>query len=346
MRYFDGVEPHGSALAGSPGPQELPGPRLRREHDVDHAMHVPIPPAGPSSESTGSSAALVRDIILLGLIWGASVVLQRVALADVPPLSLVMLRLLASLAFFLPFLPSLARTLSRARPRALFDLAVVGALNPTASAVFSALALQYASSGVVSVLASSSAIVAAALSHFVLREVPLRPYQRAGLFAAFFGVAVVIGAGHSGLGSEAAGDHRGHLLALLVALSQALSGLYAGRRVVGTDPLTLAAGQTVAGLIFILPLALLGEGPIALGAISPLAWLAIILSGAIGLGASFILLANMVKRWGPTGALLGINVTPLTATGLGVLFLGETLSGQTGFGALLVLAGIFLFSRR
>src|SRR6266705_2846358 len=104
-------------------------------------------PLGVSTVSTArtiarpSSWSLTRDVVALGLIWGSSVVFQRIALAEMGPLPLVTLRLLCALAYFVPFVPRVLRGLSLG-PRALFAMLVVGALNPGASGVFLALALE------------------------------------------------------------------------------------------------------------------------------------------------------------------------------------------------------------
>ena len=126
-----------------------------------------------------SVSALSRDVALLGLIWGASVVLQRAAVAEVEPFSLVGLRLLAALAFFLPFMPRV-RGLS-ADPWRLLDVVVLGAMNPVTTGVLSALALSFASSGLVAVLTSLAPLLTALLARWLVGERPLtRPGRSAG----------------------------------------------------------------------------------------------------------------------------------------------------------------------
>jgi drug/metabolite transporter (DMT)-like permease len=295
--------------------------------------------------ATSSATTLLRDVVLLGLTWGASVVLQRLAVAEIPPLTMVTLRLLAALLFFVPFGAKVWRWL-RTQRQLLPDLLLLGALNPTLSALFSALALQYASSGLVAILASLAPLLAALIGQVLPGKEQLGRRQVAGLIAAFSGVAMLLGTGHVGLGETWQGDIRGHLLALAVALVLALASVYTDWRLAGREPLPLAAGQMLGGLIVLAPFNLLLHTPFDPATISTQAWLAVLLSGGIGLGASFILLAKMIHRHGPTGALLAVNVTPVAAGGLGILLLGETVTLPLVVGAGLVLAGIFLFTRR
>lgn len=279
--------------------------------------------------------------MILGLVWGASIVLQRIAVAEIEPLPLATLRFVAAVVAYLPFLPRIRRGLAKG-PR-LRDVAVVGALNPAFTGILSGLALQLASSGVVAVLTSLGPLFAALLSGLLPGERPLRRVQLGGLGLAFAGVALLIVTGSNGLDTGTS-DLRGHALGLLIAVAMALSTVYARRSFGAVDPLAASAGQITAALLCVaLATALVGE-PIALDRISGPAWLAVIASGAIGLSAAFVLFVGMIERHGPTGAMLALYVAPVAAAILGALLLGETLTVPMIVGAALVLLGVFRFT--
>ena len=84
---------------------------------------------------------------------GASLALQRAALADLTPMGVAAFRLLAGLTFFAPLLPRLRLRQLRDR-RAILDVAVVGALSPGLSILCLTFALQFASSGLVALLSA------------------------------------------------------------------------------------------------------------------------------------------------------------------------------------------------
>jgi drug/metabolite transporter (DMT)-like permease len=265
-------------------------------------------------------SALGRDVTVLGLLWGSSVVLQRLAVSEQDATTVVALRLLAAV--------------------------VIGALNPASTGLLSAVALQHASSGVVAVLASLGPVFTALLAGVVLHEQPLRRPQLLGLGLAFVGVAVLISTRSSGLGSAQSDDLRGQLFALLVAVIMAFATVYSRRQLTGVDPLASSAGQITAALLIVLPLMLLFGPPLVEVRFSTAGWLAVIVSGAIGLSASFILFLGMIERHGPTAALLALYVMPVAAALLGALFLGESLSPSMLAGAAFVLLGVALFTRR
>jgi drug/metabolite transporter (DMT)-like permease len=287
--------------------------------------------------------AIARDVIFLGAVWGASVVLQRLALAELTPLPLVVLRLLAGLAFFIPFLPRVVRGLPRDR-RTLLDVGLVGALNPGASALLSALALQVGLSGLLAILACLAPLAGALLARLYRVEAPVRAAQLVGMLGALGGVAILVAGRSTGLGSEHAGDPRAYLYGLLVALSLAASAVHSRRLPVGQDAVAVAACQIAAGLLLIVPAQMLVGAGIPIAALGARTWLAVGLSGALGLGASFVYLLIVIRRHGPTASLLLLYVVPLTAAGLGVLLLGETVDGPMALGAALILGGLLLFS--
>ena len=68
--------------------------------------------------TSSSTPEVVRDVVVVGLIWGASVFLQRVAVSEIDPLPMVTLRLLAAVTFFLPVLRRVVRGVAH-QPRLL-----------------------------------------------------------------------------------------------------------------------------------------------------------------------------------------------------------------------------------
>jgi drug/metabolite transporter (DMT)-like permease len=298
------------------------------------------------SRSAGRRASgLPAQVALLGVLWGASVTLQRMAVAEVPPAPLVALRLLAALVVCLPFSLRLARALA-GRPGLVREFLLVGALNPVLSALCTALALQHASSGVVAVLQTLSPISSAALAAAVFKEEQALGRQRVvALLVALGGVALLLLTGSSGLAGGVAGDVRGLLFAVCAPVAVSLATIVVRRRLGGTDPRVVASGQIAAAWLLSLPVAFLLGPTESLAQVSPRAWLAIVLSGAVGLSAAFVLFVRMIGRYGPTAALLATYVMPVVATLLGVLVLGETLTPPMLVGSALVLAGVLLFTR-
>jgi drug/metabolite transporter (DMT)-like permease len=270
--------------------------------------------------------------------------LQRLAVAEVSPFPLVALRLLAAVAVFVPFGPRIGRAVA-ARPHLLFHFCVIGALNPVLSGLFTALALQRASSGLVAVLQTMSPVWAAALVYLLLHEEAPGRRPLGGLAVALGGVVVLLLTASSGIGAAPTTDVTGLLLAMAAPLAAALGSLYVRRHLLGTPALVAAGGQITAACLLALPLSLIAGQQPRLTEISGQAWLAIVLSGAIGLSAAFVLFVHMIGRRGPTAALLPTYVMPVIATVLGVLVLDETTTLPMLAGSVLVLVGVVIFTQ-
>ena len=111
------------------------------------------------------------------------------------------------------------------------------------------------------------------------------------------------------------------------------------------DATVAVAGQVVGGMLFVVPIQFIRAEPLHIFQLSAGAWLAVALSGVIGLSASFVLLLRIIRNHGPTAAMLNLYVVPATAAALGVFALGETITPAMFVGAALVFGGVFLFTR-
>jgi drug/metabolite transporter (DMT)-like permease len=195
---------------------------------------------------------LLREVVLLGATWGASVMLQRLAVAEVAPLPLVALRLVAAVAVFVPFAARIGRAVA-ARPRLLFHFCLIGAINPVLSGLLTALALQRASSGLVAVLTTLSPISTAFLAYLLLREEAPGRQSLVGLAIALGGVVVLLLTASSGLSVGPATDVGGLLLAMGAPLAASLGSIYVRRHLRGISPLVAAGGQmSAASLLAVL----------------------------------------------------------------------------------------------
>ncbi len=288
--------------------------------------------------------SLIQSVVILGGVWGASVVLQRVAVAELPPFSLAALRFLAALLVFVPFGRRIARAI-RARPGLLGHFLVVGGLNPASSGVLTALALQHASSGTVALLFSVSPLLSALFAAVLPGQPRPSRGQYLAIGLAFSGVCVIVASGGGGLADVARADYLGYAYALVGALAIALCATYLRARFVVVDPVVTVSGQIGAALLVTAPFALLTPAQPSLGAVSPVAWMAVLLSGGIGLSAAFLLWVRVIARHGPTAGLVAMYLQPVAATLLGVVLLAEVLSPGMLVGGALVLTGVLLYGR-
>lgn len=290
------------------------------------------------------SAQRIGLIVLTGAVLGSSVVMTRVGVSEIAPLSLVLLRLVVATLGFAITLLLFKRNLPR-EARIWLDIAIVGITNAGIPLVFFTIALQFISSAVLTIFIALVPLFTGLMAHVWLEQEKLTRVKIAGLVAAFVGVLVLLLTGTTGLAQVASGlDVRGQILALIGAVVGAVSGVYTRLKLRGTDVIVVTAGQFAVGLLVVAPFAL-ALSSLNVSAITLRGWFSVVYTGIIGSFIGFLLVFYMIKRFGATIASLPTYVMPAVSAALGVVILSEVVTPPLLAGASLILFGVFLASR-
>lgn len=298
-------------------------------------------PKPTATLSMGSSEWAM--LLLLSVLWGGSFFFVGMAVRDLPTLTIVVLRVgLAALVLWVV----IAR-LKRPVPRdphvwtAFFGMGVLNNVIPFCLIVWGQQAI---ASGLASILNATTPLFTVAVAAFLLSDERINRRKLMGIAAGFAGVVVMIGpATLSGLGTN--------LLAQIACLGGALSYAFAGvfgRRFkrLGVDPIVVAAGQVTGSTVVLAPLALFIERPWALPMPAPSTWAAIVGLAVLSTALAYILYFQILQRAGATNLLLATFLIPVSAIALGVLVLGEHLSGLEITGMILIGAGLVAIDGR
>ena len=195
-------------------------------------------------------------LLLLSVLWGGSFFFQKLALAALPPFTVLLCRVgLAAAAL------GIAGRAARYRlPRSLDDWAPVAVMAILNNVIPFSLILwgqTQIASGLAAILNACAPLFTAVLAHYLTRDEHLTPRRAAGVLLGFSGVVLM-------LGTDALAGIGGHALAQLAVLTAGLSyacaGIF-GRRFAGTPPLVTATGQVIAATVLILPVSLLVDRP-------------------------------------------------------------------------------------
>jgi drug/metabolite transporter (DMT)-like permease len=274
-------------------------------------------------------------------LFGASVVAVRVAVQDVPPLSLAVLRFgQGGLLLVVVLLLVGGRGMPRVEYR---DLPLLVLLGAVLFAVFpvtfnASLRLIGASRG--ALLLATIPLWSALLAR-IARSERLVPRQVVGVFLSLGGVGLALvegGVGRQGGLETLAGD----ALMLVTALCGAAYAVLAQRAFARYGALTVTTYAMVLGTLLLLPFGL-AEGLVGIlprldgQTVALLAFLGVF-GGALG----FFLWTFALTRLTPTQVAVYINLNPLVAMVLAAALLSErlTVAFAAGFG--LVLLGVLL----
>jgi drug/metabolite transporter (DMT)-like permease len=276
----------------------------------------------------------------LSVLWGGSFFFNKLALAQWPPLPVLLVRVgLAALALLLVVrLAGLSMAVGRRVWLAFFGMGVLNNLIPFSLFLWGQ---QQIASGLASILNAMTPIFAVMVMHAFGGE---RATGRkiAGIVAGFAGVAILIGPDAlSGLGLNLLAQ----LACIAATVSYAFSGLY-GRRFRELPPLVTAAGQLSASTLMTLPIVLLLNPPWTLPVPTGQTVLALVGLALISTALAYVIFFRIMRSAGPSNVMLVTFLIPVSAIMLGVGLLGEALLPRHFAGMAAIFTGLALIDGR
>ncbi len=275
-----------------------------------------------------------------GIAYGVSIACVEVASRSITPLALVNIRLFTAACVFAIAL-ALLRPPFQWRDRLALDILVVGVLNVGLPFMMLALALRYISSSLAAVMFNAGPPLTVLLAHFLLPDERLSAGKIAGTLLAVGGATLLVVTNSSGLASASNQGWIGQALIVLACLAGAFALVYTRQRLRNHNTTVLASAQVFASLAVFLPLCLIFEGTPAWQAYPWQAWAAAIISGIAAPVVGFWMLFYMVNKYSASLGGFSSIATPLFSIGIGVLFLGEVVTGPILAGAALLGLGIW-----
>jgi drug/metabolite transporter (DMT)-like permease len=279
-------------------------------------------------------ASSLGGLLLLGLIWGASYLFIKLAVAELAPAQLVAARLLVATVTLL--LPLQLRGPGLPRGRTLWrDLFVMGLLSSAVPFTLISWGETNVPSGIAAVLNATTPLFAVVFAHALVPEERLNPRSGLGVLVGFAGTAVLIG---PDLASLAAASALGELAVVGASACYAAAAVWARLRLRG-EPLALATGQMAAAFLWMVPVVLLfnREPPAAVSAVAVLSTLEL---GVLGTGVAYVIYFWLIARVGAVQTTLVTYIIPVAGLILGALFLSEPVHWNAIVGLLLIALGI------
>jgi drug/metabolite transporter (DMT)-like permease len=284
-----------------------------------------------------------RDWSLLGVLsvlWGGSFFFTGVSLQELPPLTIVFLRVALAAIILLPALwvyrTRFPESLSGWKP--FFALALLNNVLPFSLIV---VGQTYIPSGLASVLNATTPLFTV-LVMAAAGDEKLYARRVAGVIVGLIGVIVLHG---QSLDFEA-GQSVGILLCLAAAFFYGLAALYARRKLLDSPPLATAAFQLTASSLVMAVVAAAVERPWQLPLPGAATWLAIVGSAALSTALAYIIFFRILRRAGSTNVMLVTLLIPVTAILLGYLVLGETISLREIVGAAVIGSALLIIDGR
>lgn len=280
-------------------------------------------------------------LLLISSLWGAAFPVMRFAVADLPPWWIASGRALLAACVVAAWLALRGRPIVP-RGAMLRHALVLGTLNGWVPNILASASMARIDSATGALIQAIAPLLVALLSVAALPAERPGPRTAAGLLVGFAGVAAIAGPGVLEGGTSGAGA----FLMLLVALSYASGTVYVRAARPGAAD-ELAFGQQIGGGIVatLIAFALEPGGPPA-GAATAAAWAAVAALAVFGSAVPLTLFLALVQRARATDASMVGYLQPACATLLGALLLGEWAEPRVLAGGGVVLAGVWLATRR
>ncbi|MCG6945881.1 MAG: EamA family transporter [Deltaproteobacteria bacterium] len=273
-------------------------------------------------------------LLVLSLIWGASFLFIKVAVATIPPLSVAFGRTsLAAVVLYLVLRSRGFRMPGRSPVWGTFLL--MGFFNGAVPYTLITWAEIHLDSGLAAIINAVMPLFTVLLAHFFTRDERLNIVKIAGIFLGFCGVVALIGpAALKGLGK----DVLAQLAVMAAALCYAIA-IILGRRLQGVTPLVSATGQLCCAAFLTLPMILVFDAPWSLSP-SFISLAALTCLSLLGTALAYLLYYYLLPRIGSTNLSLVTYLIPITGVFWGALLLGERLHWSAFLALGLILAGI------
>ena len=262
-------------------------------------------------------------LLLLSCLWGGSFFFIGVAVTELPPLTIVTLRVgLAAIILWIFFLVS-GQEIPKSLKlwRTFFVLGLLGNAIPFSLIVWGQ---THITSGLASIINATTPLFTILIAGTLLSDERITGGKLIGVALGILGVAVLI------IGPlrmiEITSDTTAQLAVVGAAISYGFATVYGRRfKAMGISPLTTVIGQVTTATVILLPLALIVERPDQLSNPSIQVWLAVFSLAAFSTVLAYILFFRILSSAGATNVVLVTFLVPITASLLGWLVLDEQL---------------------
>lgn len=276
-------------------------------------------------------------LVALSLLWGGSFFFIGIAVKELPPVTIVTLRVSLAATALLIVCRIMGLHLPRqwAVWRAFFGMGLLNNIIPFCLIVWGQ---THIASGLASILNATTPLFTVIVAHFLTADEKMTGNKLAGVLIGFAGVATIIGPAAFG---GAISGLWGQIAILGAAISYSFAGIFGRRfKAMGVPPLMTATGQISSSTLMLIPAALLIDKPWTLAMPSLGTWGALIGIALLSTALAYLIFFRILATAGATNLALVTFLIPVSAILLGSLILGEQLEIKHFAGMAMIAAGL------
>jgi drug/metabolite transporter (DMT)-like permease len=279
-------------------------------------------------------------LLSLGFIWGTPYALTKLALATIPPITMVAARVVLAAAVLWAIIFFRRSTLPNLRQFAapIFFQGLICCVFPYTLIAFGQ---QSVDSALTAILNSTTPLFVCLIGVTCLRQQPQPPERWLGVAVGLSGVVLIAGASALlGLGQMIAGQ----LAIIIGTFSSAISVIF-GRKFSTIAPEVTAAGALTSAAVVLVPLCFLKESPLSVTP-SAVSLAAMMVNGIFATAAGFVLYFRLIARIGSVGVASVGYLKPCFGVLIGWVLMAEPMTWTVAIGLAAILAGVAAMNRR
>ncbi len=279
-------------------------------------------------------------LIFLSVLWGGAYFFAGVAVKELPPLTVVLIRVCMAAITLLPLFWYFGHALPRSWTGWLPFLGM-GLFN-------NVLPFGFIFAGQTQITVGLSSIINAMTPLFTVivmaafQEERLTVYRVIGVLLGVVGVAVLRGLEGPIDGAQTFGI----ALCMAGALSYGFAALWGRRRLVGVAPLKSATCQLICSTFIMAVVVAFIDQPWTLSMPSQTTIYALLALAVFGTALAYIVFFQILVRAGASNVMLVTLLIPVTALFLGNVFLGEPIQSKEIIGAIVIGIGLLFIDGR
>ncbi len=277
-------------------------------------------------------------LLFLAVLWGPSFFFIKIAVSEIPPLTLVLGRVGIAAGLLYLLLRLQGQRLPKFGP-IWKHFAVIGFFSNALPFTLFNWSELHISSALASILNGTTPLFTMALAHFFVTDDRMTPLKSVGALMGFSGLVLLIAPSLFG------GVHAttlGLIAATSAAASYGIALVYTRKYLSGLPRLVGPTAQLLMATVYIAPLALIIEqpwtGPIpSWSAVGSLLFLAV-----LGTGVAFVFYYRLLERTSATFVSMVTYLVPVVGLALGVFILNEQPGWNAYAGGALILLGVMI----
>ena len=268
-------------------------------------------------------------LLSLSFLWGGSFFFIGVAVTELPPLTIVTLRVgIAAITLWIILLAAgyeVPRTLKLWR-----TFFVIGLFNNAIPFSLIVWGQTHIGAGLASIINATTPLFTVLIAGVFLADEHMTRQKIVGVLVGLLGVSILIGADSlSDIGLDMSLNTLAQLAIIGAAIAYGSASVFGRRfKTLGISPFSTVVGQVTTATIILIPLTYIVERPDQLANPSLNVWLAILALAIFSTALAYILFFQILSSSGATNVVLVTFLVPITASFLGWLILDEQLHSR------------------